>query len=202
MRERPIIFNTRDVLAILDGRKKQVRRVLPKVYVQRLDPPRGDVDIEAGYPFVCGLDGNDECISAVHLCPFGQPGDRLWVRETWAHWQKSMCFPLNGFRQDPEISYRATDHEPDIDVELVEKFRWRSPVSMPRWASRILLEITEVRVQPLRDMGKDDAIAEGWPIDVWGDKWFASIWNSTAKPGTRWEDNPWVWAVSFKRVQP
>ena len=119
---------------------------------------------------------------------------------------------MNGFRQDPEVSYEATDHEPDIDVELVEKFRWRSPVAIPRWASRILLEITEVRVQRLQDMDEGDAIAEGWHHGVWGDMphvgnggpfdWFASAWDYTAKPGAQWKDNPWVWAVSFKRVQP
>ena len=144
-------------------------------------------------------------------CPYGQPGDRLWVRETFQR-----------FTDDGEILYKADPAGFEAMNELKRdeclEARWRPSIHMPRWASRILLEITAVRVERLQDISEADARAEGvtdggclncgepepcacaQPAPDARDS-FCRLWQSINGPGS-WADNPWVWIVEFKRVQP
>jgi hypothetical protein len=191
-RERPIIFSGPMVRAILDGSKTQTRRIakefdeMPNLdrILQRFPHPNG--------------------------CRHGTPGDRLWVRETWAPERDGTACP-----DDTGILYRATDLGwDDEDTGL----RWRPSIFMPRTASRILLEITDVRVQRLQDISEDDARAEGIDDDA-ADKVlmmaeamnqreprplasaFETIWDTIHGSGA-WHANPWVWALTFRRLQP
>lgn len=238
---RPILFNDEMVRAILDGRKTQTRRVFPKNYAQyEIDEPRGPEDYEAGYPFICD---NDDCFSAVECCPYGQPGDRLWVREAWriGAWQLwseavAIDYRADSFCRREWIRIGDDDGGEAFDKYLKQSIadakaaglsadedgyyhwkagespcRWRPSIHMPRWASRITLEITDIRCQRLQDIPTADVWAEGIEeVRYAGDEHgnlrgsvledYRALWDSIAKPGTLWSDNPWVWAISFKRV--
>jgi hypothetical protein len=122
-------------------------------------------------------------------CPYGNLGDRLWVRETWAP-----AF------EPYEFIYRADNVDP-ID-------RWRPSIHMPRWASRITLEVESVRVERLNDCSAEDALAEGVSdrdpdTGAWQNpkEQYADLWESINGPGS-WEANPWVWVVTFRRIKP
>lgn len=191
MKERPILFSAPMVRALLDGAKTQTRRVVkpqpdsisPDGMPARFFHQRA---IGSGYPVQI-------------RCPYGQPGDRLWVREAWA--PKAI---------DPEcttVAYRATDDECNGP--------WKPSIHMHRWASRIDLEVTGVRVERLQDISQSDARAEGAPpshpsIDRvsrefgYADfprSWYAQLWEQINGAGS-WDANPWVWAVSFRRIRP
>ena len=125
---------------------------------------------------------------------YGKVGDRLWVRETWYYNSFHHVFDLRG-----ALYYRADD-EPDFNEESV---RWETPVHMPRWASRITLEITETRVESLQDISEADIIVEGCPKEYRrGLNWFRPYWDSIngKKPGCAWKDNPWVWVLAFRTI--
>ncbi|MBD8669783.1 hypothetical protein OQ519_25025 [Pseudomonas lurida] len=216
IKERPILFSAPMVRAILEGRKTVTRREVKK---------RAALDcLAAGFePAFLALPGNAD------LCPYGKPGDRLWVRETFAFADKSGSHdaaPDDHWRparpgMEPEIYrcwYRASDGH------TADGF-WKPSIHMPRWASRILLEITDVRVERLQDITEKQALAEGivgvpfrpddgWPIctgymvgpddgktglQTTAAKAFAGLWDSV---GGNWNANPWVWVVEFKRVTP
>ena len=220
MRERPIIMSAPMVRAILAGTKSMTRRV---VKIKNLDfvggGPRdgadwndpscwGFEDCNTGrnWALASGDDGDD-----MFVCPYGEPGDRLWVRETWRVMGESPEDTLDMFSRD-DIQYRA-----DRDESYIDKYR--SSIHMPRWASRITLEIVGVRVERLQDISEADAVAEGVvPYAVYGGKpasWKASpdaiaardtavaayrdLWESINGPGS-WDANPWVWVVAFRRV--
>lgn len=137
------------------------------------------------------------------LCPYGQPGDRLWVRETW-HPETS--------NPDAKAAYRA-----DCDYETGKECGWRPSIHMPRWASRILLEITDVRVERLQDIDEDDCLAEGIAqvvreklpriqqcgeydaINVDPVAEYRDLWESISGAGS-WDAKPWVWVIEFRRV--
>jgi hypothetical protein len=140
-------------------------------------------------------------------CPFGQPGDRLWVRETWVE---------NAPDGSTKYFYRA-DKQPEEIIEQMKAFgyKWRPSIHMPRWASRITLEIDGIRVEPVQDITEDDAKAEGFEAgyDSFGDgkfddvlerEWtardeFCDVWNSIyAKKGFGWDNNLPVWVGKFK----
>jgi hypothetical protein len=191
------------VRAILDGRKTQTRRVV-KPQPEWIRPAVGRDGIAHGY---CGS-GPENGIR----CPYGQPGDRLWVRETWAPvWEDDTGFCGVGFRAGgmPEEDKRAGDYMDGTD-------RWRSPVTMPHWASRITLEIESVRVERLNEISEEDAKAEGicqfqiGDIKAYGlneadrdsmhstaKDAYRSLWESINGPGS-WTENPWVWVVTFR----
>ena len=116
------------------------------------------------------------CLSK--LSPYGRTGDRLWVRETWGH-----------NPEGPGYVYRS---DGDFDMKF-HGDRWRPSIHMPRWASRITLEVTGVRVERLQDINEEDALAEGV------EHAFRSLWESINGPGS-WDANPWVWVVEFRRV--
>jgi hypothetical protein len=149
MKERGILFSAPMVRALLDGTKTQTRRALR---VQPLDvlPMEGE---KAGREWVGLMELEPKPAGTVFCCKFGQPGDRLWVRETWAFERNAIGSERE---QDGPFVYRATDSEQHRRCD-----RWRPGIHMPRWASRILLEIVSVRVERLQDISEADAEAEG-----------------------------------------
>ena len=205
MKERPILFSGEMVRAILEGRKTQTRRVVkptqstPKVAPLRMEPWIIDGEWQEddnGAPCWSGFHPDYPGEAKWFSCPYGQPGDRLWVRETWA-------------QHFGELRYRA-DEAPDGYYHGAKG--WKSSIFMPRAISRITLEITDVRVERVQEISEPDAEAEGitpeFPAraqDISGSdqRAFANLWDSiNAKRGYGWDANPWVWVVSFRRVQP
>jgi hypothetical protein len=191
MHEHPILFSGPMVLAILQGRKSQTRRVAN---------PQPAVSSDG---YACGP----------IRCPYGAPGDLLWVRETWC---TRKCFNCDVGYDDERCTcsnpplYRAT--EPD--AVRADDEPWRPSIFMPRWASRITLRVTGVRVERVQGISNVDAIAEGameWAAEqetpvrdlTCSDARlvFLQLWDSiNAKRGFGWEANPWVWVVAFERV--
>ena len=188
MKERPINLKAWEVRAIREGRKTQTRRVVK------------GAEKETWQGGECGI--RDPCTywnigGRAHRCPYGQPGDRLWVRETFLH-QSLPGYP-------PATLYRADGHGDEIGP-------WKPSVHMPRWASRITLEVVSVRVERLNEISEEDAIAEG--IARFDGAWasydkimwrytapensFCSLWQSINGPGS-WGDQ-WVWVVEFRRA--
>lgn len=201
MKERPILFSAPMVRAILAGTKTQTRRV---VKPQPHDPAEGVYSAPSmihgtgsytqDHMLADGFDGG--------TCPYGKPGDQLWVRETFAK--------VEG-QTHPWIAtdYRATyTHGDRMGDHLGVKRRWTPSIYMPRAASRILLEIVSVRVERLQEISDQDALAEGVSPDM-GLRWqsgddtprgiYGELWESINGPGS-WDANPWVWVVEFKRV--
>lgn len=145
-------------------------------------------------------------------CPHGVPGDRLWVRETWYDNLGEVRTSADG---RDEVYYRA-DGLPDMEGEEHD-LKWRPSIHMPRWASRLTLEIVDVKVERLQGISEEDAVAEGvgevggaivhrcdsdtkHPAAVYQ---FAQLWDSIngTKHGCSWQDNPWVWAIEFKKQE-
>lgn len=206
-KERPILFSAPMVRAILEGRKTQTRRV---VKMPRGWPEYSHCDPFAMPPAVWWWNGEHDRVGVRQECPYGQPGDRLWVRETFVDGYE---FDDNGFFKlddDGEcierIWYRATD--PDLqwyngESDWPTNPPWKPSIHMPRWASRILLEVVRVRVERLQAINEVDAIAEG-ADPVIGDHQpyragFMRLWESINGPGS-WELNPWVWVIEFREV--
>ena len=189
MRERPILFSAPMVRAILAGTKTQTRRAIkaPGIFVSS-----GAIN---GHGVVSMTDAG---IREVR-CPYGQPGDRLWVREAW--------------KVDLNHRFYRADGDPGGPVP------WTPSIHMPRWASRITLEVTGVRVERPQDISEADAKAEGvhrcldglWSGGAWKHlrrpncyadpcNAFCDLWASINGPGS-WDANPWVWVVEFRRVE-
>ncbi|EIW9048373.1 TPA: hypothetical protein OS528_004314 [Klebsiella pneumoniae] len=211
MKERGMIFNGEMVRAILDGRKTQTRR--PIKWKQTRFTEIGEREDGSKWPW--SEDAEHAC-DFWHPCPFGAVGDRIWVRETWARY--------NIDQNSHDLAYRAT-----TPAYWPEEGRWRPSIHMPRWASRILLEITNVRIERLNAISPEDAESEGLECtnftgfgdepglpsypepDVYFDplkkQWkeyppeaFAGLWESIYGEGS-WKANPWVWVIEFKRVE-
>lgn len=215
MSDKPILFSSEMVRAILGGRKTQTRRVIKPQ--PTLDGNawawKGYADVPHGkwweYAKVCGA-----C-----RC---QVGDRLWVRETWCPVDDT--FIEGGTKW---VDYRATPQESEThpagwnnDPDSPDALKWWPSIFMPRWASRITLEVTDVRAQRVQEISEADAMAEGcdayinphglctenprdymMPKDTWRDG-FAKLWDSiNAKRGYGWDVNPWVWVVEFAVAQ-
>ena len=232
IKERPILFSAPMVRAILEGRKTVTRRAIK---VQPHIDASGNFCVgRSNY----GQDGYGKPMTKHFVngcCPYGKPGDRLWVRETFAllgnedgcciDWQDNL---VKGDERDAARIYRASCPPGDYglnqipakaewkpDTEAMEyDGAWRPSIHMPRWASRILLEITGVRVERLQDITHEQAAAEGvhrGPLREWcaSDEGgachkypvpaFRDLWQSV---GGSWDANPWVWVVEFKRVTP
>ncbi|HCF3253698.1 hypothetical protein ACM7ZY_28390 [Pseudomonas aeruginosa] len=197
MKERPILFSGPMVRAILEGRKTVTRRVMkpqPDFLGSMVDPNTPFKTLDAG-------------LHARITCPHGQPGDRLWVREAWAADAQVDAIAPRDLSQGEPIWYPADFSVRQTGCSMISKGRGRPSIHMPRWASRILLEITAVRVERLQDITPNQCIAEG----AWREKdkelgrgqeaiaAFADLWRST---GGDWDANPLVWVVEFKRVTP
>ena len=216
MTERPIIFSGDMVRAIIDGRKTQTRRVLGFQPLEILTPrnrTKRSLDqvtrMWSGTRTWFALTERGQTVEGnrgtAFRCKYGEVGDRLWVREAFFDHDNGRPMPATRSELLERVEYRATpwDHE-FADPE--ECGPWRSPIHMPRWASRLTLKITEVQVQRVKEIGRIDAQAEGFertpglPIDP--RDWFRSRWDSiNAKRGFGWDANPWVWAITFQ-VRP
>lgn len=213
MKERQILFSGEMVRALLEGRKTQTRRVVKpqpptthsfKGYViessRRKDEGKFGWGIkESEYRF------RDTMYVG---CPYGQPGDRLWVREAHGYEIRSV-----GGTPHEQIVYRAS--KPDAvrcyDCNgMAQPMKWRPSIHMPRWACRILLEVVSVRVERLQEISEADARSEGAPTSdrlgvPYGDARtaFIALWDRiNFKNGHGWGVNPWVWVVEFKRITP
>lgn len=230
IRERGTLFSAPMVRAILDDRKTQTRRIvtgapLPKeAHAPKCRPPaffdKGDRPV---WTWMVGTGPNAYAVGD-RTCRYGAPGDRLWVRETWA-----VDAPLTQVRRELEDAMPDLGHGPYFRADGVHEnsgLTWRPSIHLPRWASRITLEITEVRVQRLQDITEDDARAEGVTVgggvpsvivvtdekgrttrsrgtvhDYTARGAFCHLWDGINGDRAPWTSNPWVWAISFRRVQ-
>ena len=184
MSERPILMSAPMVRSILAGKKTQTRRIVKGQY--------------SGLPHMVGDDvaflDKGRRTGPDQRCPYGVPGDRLWVRETHCAFERGHVHYAADFTRDPK-------------GEREHGVRWTPSIHMPRWASRITLEITDVRVERLQEISEADAIAEGTapyrlPVHPAREALrhvdgYAQLWDSINGAGS-WAANPWVWVVSFK----
>ncbi|EOV6197015.1 hypothetical protein ACN94K_004170 [Klebsiella quasipneumoniae] len=205
--ERGMIFNGEMVRALLDGRKTQTRR--PIQWKQTRFTEIGEREDGSKWPW--SEDAEHAC-DFWHPCPFGAVGDRIWVRETWQAIH-DYC-DENGHVDERRYARSIPRHRGNYWHPVYEEawgnesredreFPWRPSIHMPRWASRILLEITGVRVERLRSMSQDDARAEGviaasGPMEA--GLAFRELWDSIYGEES-WKANPWVWVIEFKRVE-
>lgn len=200
MKERPILFSAPMIRALLAGTKTQTRRVMkPQPHV-----------FQDGEPVTyCGTPGAGQTKAIV--CPYGTVGDRLWAREAFRHY-------ANGETAGGKyacVTYRADDAAAKVPVAEWPPARalwnsgkhpWTPPIHMPRWASRITLEITGVRVERVQDINRGDCMEEGCPFPNMAKgadprEWFRNLWQSINGPDS-WAANPWVWAMAFRVVTP
>lgn len=201
MRERPIIFNGSMVRAVLTSDKTQTRRTKGLEYFSR---PENDPDgwwcarISDGYAYMVYKQSPHE--RAVR-CPYGQPGDRLWVRETWACGIHAMAAKRD---EDGPFVYAA-----DGTTQGRLGDRWRPSIHMPRSVCRLVLEITGVRIERLQAISEADSCAEGIPSTglqfydgrpATAKDAFESLWNEINGPAA-WAANPWVWVVAFRPLR-
>ena len=202
MIEKPILFSGPMVRAILVGKKTQTRRAIR--YPQRgafviEDHGRGWEVFQSdnGESSLCN-DGNEYPMN----CPYGQPGDHLWVRETWG-------WVGEHHHEDHGSIYWKSDR-----ADWVKSQKWRPSIFMPHWASRIVLYVTDVKVEKLQSMSYTDWVADFCPSSAERESALATfvgdgyrrerekeLWDSiNSKRGFGWDKNPWVWVVGFKRV--
>lgn len=217
IKERPIIFNSKMVRAILDGKKTQTRRVIKPqpqypglqnmIYIKhpfapssvKGTPAESVINVPEEYIW-CHEDWVGNIVGEQGKCPYGVPGDRLWVRETFT---EILTKPFDS--TSTKIVYKAdgwTPNDPKYPI------KWKPSIHMPRWASRITLEVLDVRVQRVQNILDAEAIAEGInPKEVAIRGWvdarvgFRQLWDSiNAKRGYSWVSNPWVWVVEYKVI--
>lgn len=206
IKERPLTLADWEVHAVLHGRKTQLRRIItPQPTLKRrwwLWAPKGAA-LMAGYlvPSAKWRNGHDPtegdcehcCIFRKH-CPLGKTGDRLWVREI--HYVENAGYPDG---RDRFVLYKATDQDAPVS-------KWTPSIHMPRWASRLTLAITDVRVQRLHDItvadAKDEGVTLPYPDDPIGAYLgeFKRLWQTINDPDS-WNANPWVFAITFKRLE-
>ncbi|EBB5941623.1 hypothetical protein CMR97_24295 [Salmonella enterica] len=221
MKERGMIFNAEMVRAILDGKKTQTRRIMA------IQPEHSELGLRRVIDSKNGRDNGKyfwsqsdarglKMRSKVFGCPYGEVGDRIWVRETWqvihdhidesSHVEYRTYAPSIPKEKDRYWHTVYAEHFGDESRED-RGFPWRPAIHMPRWASRITLEITDVRVERLRGLSEEDAKSEGIIPSAGGvlPGWeyrinFRDLWMDIY--GTdNWEANPWVWVIEFKRVE-
>ncbi len=213
VKEKPILFSTEMVKAILEGKKSQTRRIMkPQPYLQKgllyplMNKPENAFVWEFKKEnrwFAWEHNSYQFDLTISNQCPYGLVGSRLWVRETFATekcWDnKPMSFFNNA--SDVPIWFKVCD---PLVADFVPRGKWRPSIFMPRWASRINLEVTEVRVQRLQEITQEDCLAEGsyMATDKDDEGGFVNLWDSiNIKRGYSWSSNPWVWAISFKRME-
>ena len=227
MRELPIPFNTEMVKAILEGRKTMTRRIVGNdpyrpnylgclcdgTHIGRwAGTKRNEGTLWAGFykeSDIFYIDGEKRIDAVYKKCPYGQSGDKLWVRETWK------CTKYNNM--DGDLGYEVEFKDGTrkyFEFDDNERFHqfgkfafkngWQSPYFMPKEAARIWLEVTNVRVERLQEISDTDAWAEGIVDDVpfgTAATKFKELWDSlNSKRGYGWDANPWVWVIEFKRI--
>lgn len=196
MAERPILFSGEMVQAILDGRKTQTRRVVKnQKYLLEADFAEISGDL-----WKIGMLANNKGWYQLFRCPYGEPGDKLWVRETFT-----------SSKETDKVVYKA-----DVPDHIHSAVRWHPSIFMPRWASRITLEIVNIRVERIQSISGQDCFREGidgkflaYPeasqeallelaTSQIRDR-FMLLWDSiNAKRGLGWDVNPWVWVIDFQ----
>ncbi|HBR0482766.1 morphogenetic protein [Klebsiella pneumoniae] len=227
MKERGMIFNGEMVRALLSGRKTQTRRIIKDCTVGR-DQISKFIQIEKKF-IGCYPEDVPELIR--ECCPYGIPGDRIWVREAFRVHSRATDVATLVYKASERNSWTEQTHRVPVAVcnKPATPEKWTPSLHMPRWASRILLEITDVRVERLNAISPEDAESEGlertnftgfgdepglpsYPEpDVYFDplkkQWkeyppeaFAGLWESIYGEGS-WLANPWVWVIEFKRVE-
>lgn len=218
MKERGMIFNSEMVRAILDGRKTQTRRIVKGADGAVKFCKEWDINGEEIFVVLGEKDhtGMNPVLGAIS-CPFGAVGERIWVRETFRVHSRATDVATLVYKASMRNSW--TDQTHRVPVSLCNKpatpEKWTPSLHMPRWASRIRLEITDVRVERLNAISQEDAQAEGMELTGWrptysdpdsgGEVWtpydnFARLWESIYGEGS-WKVNPWVWVIEFKRVE-
>ena len=216
MKETGLMFKAPLVRAILDGQKTQTRRLVKWKGL--------DKGLNLGFSGLRAVNGGNEWVLESNsrtssewrcqptLCPMGQPGDRIYVRETF----------VQGYEEDPLTGRLKQWDEEGNDIPMTTWYRatnggitwsddgeseanvpWKPAIHMPKSLARIWLEVTGVRVERLQSISRGDAMAEGCPFPNMADgadprKWFAEVWEST---GGDWAANPWVWVIDFKRIE-
>lgn len=193
MKSTPLLFTPANAQKSHDGRKVETRRLNGLDDINQ-DPGSwrlarvGAIDPRWGACFV----KHGQITETFVPCPYGGPGDRLWVREAWrpgGEYAELATSQLRGsLATRDSIHYRGEPFSESID-------RWRPSIHMPKWACRTWLELTEVRVEQLGDISEDDAVAEG----VKSVAEFIELWKSIKKT---WEPELWTWALTYKRVEP
>lgn len=232
MRERPIIFNTEMVKAILDGRKTVTRRPVTFKEGNNHGVSR-DCYSSDGYDVIYGRGvkkqpfDSPERIKWFFKCPFGQIGDRLYVRETWCHGvvrndgdyehPESDYIDQDGSSDDTVLYYQEMLDEGILDDEDLDcRAKWKPSIHMQKKHARIWLEVTDIRVERVQDITEEQVDKEGCTFVSGGlfrgsrrkngclsghstsISAFSSIWNSIYN---NWSDNPWVWVIEFKRIE-
>jgi hypothetical protein len=200
-KESPILFSAPMVRAILEGRKTVTRRVVKPQYESKEFTARtATAPRHIRHSHDWWLPTGTQPYTALPHCPYGQRGDRLWVREAWARVKVAQA-------PDQEwVVYRESDNRTDYGGP------WKPSIHMFRQDSRILLEITDVRVERLQDISRSDIRAEGLecPPEFASDDvspnyrdWYPAAWRELwESTGGNWDANPWVWVVEFKQVTP
>jgi len=230
MSERPILFSGAMVRAILDGRKTQTRRIFKRKHGPLTSMPESVHRLaDCGWGFISPPEPDETRALRIigggpgYQCPYGQPGDRLWVRETWRpvmeSWRSFVEYAAGGTTLDnvnrdrlaplTRLALRFPGARRDRNSEA-----WHPSIHMPRWASRISLEVKAVRVERLQDISEADILAEGVTVAsiaaLTGIPWsdmptlyhaWRTLWEYINGMES-WLDNPWVWVVEFARVQP
>jgi hypothetical protein len=237
VKERPILFSGAMVRALLDGSKSQTRRVVKPMRGFQSQWLTAETINSSPRLYTCYAHEGSFGAQMEHPkggplgwvgCPYGETGDRLWVRETFCLESNRMTDddagpphndgrPVKRFGDDDfywsQPHYKASDPEPELWYEDMDGpgCRWTPSIHMPRWVSRITLEITAVRVERLRDISVEDAEAEGCkaPLErvmqmgcAASPSLYRELWDSlNAARGYGWDVNPWVWVVEFKSLR-
>ncbi len=215
MKETGIIMSGNHPKLVLDLLKTMTRRTkgLNKINEH---PDDWTVDLQGNIAAFRNIHTGEDVLIR---CPYGQVGDRLWVRET--HKFTAFGFALNAFieykdGEQKDVTTYIKDGTIVYNQDHPNEHKWRPSIFMPRWASRITLEITEVRVERVQEISVEDCISEGYPFGLIPEGlnqvqiaiakvsrrgWFSSLWDSlNAKRGFSWQVNSWVWPISFKVV--
>lgn len=220
-RERPILFSGEMISAILDGKKCQTRRVIkpqPDLRPGTMLTPMRERISTAYWHWKDEWWWQDPQPSMLAQCPYGAPGDKLWVRETWGIYSESWTdygwegdgivdigiqksLPRGSMHSKYHIVYKESGYEAD------EGERWKPSIFMPRWASRLTLEVVSVKVERVSEICVDDVVAEGIELDMSDSQYwrentigrYAELWDSlNAKRGFPFSGSPWCWAITFR----
>lgn len=212
MKEKPILLNADMVRAVLDGRKTQTRRIIaPSMRTADVQFELHQQADGSWTPMHTFNEGSFDKTGSERpiKCPFGAVGDRLWVRETFRVHSRATDVATLVYKASEQQSWTQQTHRVPIEncnkPAVVDK--WTPSIHMPRWASRITLEITGVRVERLASISNEDAGKEGYPADPapYGGQmdqwlWFRQLWDGIY-PEQSFKVNPWVWVIEFKRVE-